>query len=63
MIYLMILAVTPIAGFSIAESKIGKLKEEITKLYIVFPKQEINGVIHIDKEISIDDVGWLFFPQ
>lgn len=51
------------AGFSIAESKIGKLKEEITKLYIVFPKQEINGVIHIDKEISIDDVGVALFSM
>lgn len=49
------------AGFSIAENKIGKLKEEIIKLYARIPKQEINGILNIDKEISIDDVGIALF--
>ena len=45
------------AGFSIAENKIGRLKEEIIKLYAVFQKKEIDSVILIEKEIGIDDVG------
>lgn len=49
------------AGFSIAENKIGKLKEEIVKLYAVFPKQEIDGVINVDKEIRIDEVDGSIF--
>lgn len=49
------------AGFSIAENKINKLKEEIIKLYAVFPKKEIDSVIFIEKEAVIDDVGAAFF--
>jgi len=51
------------AGFSTAESKIEKLKEEIMKLYAVFPKQEINGITNIDQEILIDDVGGALFSM
>ena len=49
------------AGFSIAEDKIEKLKEEIIKLYAVFPKKEIDSVIYIEKEAAIDDIGAAFF--
>ena len=49
------------AGFSIAENKVKKLKEEIIKLYAVFPKKEINNVIYIEKEAIIDDVDVAFF--
>lgn len=48
------------AGFSIAENKIEKLKEEIIKLYAVFPKKEINNVIYIEKETIIDDIDAAF---
>ena len=48
-------------GFSLAENKIGKLKEEIIKLYAVFPKKEIDNVIYIEKEAKVDDVGAAFF--
>ena len=51
------------AGYSIAENKIEKLKEEIIKLYAVFPKKEIDSVIYIEKEAAIDDIGAVFFPQ
>ena len=50
------------AGFSLAEDKTEKLKEEIMKLYAVFPKQEIDSVINIEKEAGIDDVDAAFFP-
>ncbi len=49
------------AGYSLAEDKTGKLKEEITKLYAVFSKQEIDSIIYIEKEAIIDDVGAVFF--
>ena len=49
------------AGYSIAENKIEKLKEEIIKLYAVFPKKEIDSVIYIEKEAAIDDIGAVFF--
>lgn len=49
------------AGFSTAENKTGKLKEEIIKLYAVFPKKEIDRVIYIDKEIGLDEVNTSFF--
>ena len=49
------------AGFSMAENKIGKLKEEIIKLYAVFTKKEIDSVIYIEKEANVDDVGVAFF--
>ena len=51
------------AGFSIAESKIGKLKEEITNYTLYSPSKKLTEVIHIDKEISIDDVGGGFFSM
>ena len=49
------------AGFSLAENKTDKLKEEIIKLYAIFPKQEIDSVINIEKEAGIDDVGAALF--
>ena len=49
-------------GFSIAEDKINKLKEEIIKLYAVFPKKEVDNVIYIEKEADLDDVGAALFP-
>ena len=49
------------AGYSLAENKTNKLKEEIIKLYAVFPRQEIDSVIDIEKEADIDDVGAAFF--
>lgn len=49
------------AGFSIAENKIENLKEEIIKLYAIFPKKEIDSVIYIEKEARIDDIGASFF--
>ena len=49
------------AGYSLAENKTDKLKEEIIKLYAVFPKKEIDSVVDIEKEASIDDVGVAFF--
>ena len=49
------------AGFSMAENKIGKLKEEIIKSYAVFPRKEIESVIYIEKEANIDDIGAAFF--
>ena len=48
-------------GFSMAENKIGKLKEEIIKSYAVFPRKEIESVIYIEKEANIDDIGAAFF--
>lgn len=49
------------AGFSLAEDKTGKLKEEIIKLYAAFPRKEIGRVIYIDKEIGLDEVDAAFF--
>ena len=49
------------AGFSVAENKTEKLKEEIIKLYAVFSKQEIDSVIYIEKEANIDDIGTALF--
>src|SRR3989338_5627524 len=51
------------AGYSLAENKTNKLKEEIIKLYAIFPKQKVNSVIDIEKEASIDDVGASFFSS
>jgi len=51
------------AGFSVAEDKIVKLKEEIIKLYAKLPKQKMNSVINIDKEILMDDVGSALFSM
>lgn len=51
------------AGFSIKEDKIIQLKEEIIKLYAIYPKKEINSVIYIEKEISVDDVGSTIFSM
>lgn len=49
------------AGFSLAEDKVNKLKEEIIKLSLVFTKKEIDRVVYIDKEIGIDEVDSSFF--
>ena len=49
------------AGYSVAEDKTEKLKEEIIKLYAVFPKKEIDNVIYIEKEADIDEIGAAFF--
>ena len=51
------------AGYSLAENKTNKLKEEIIKLYAVFPRREIDSVIDIEKEASINDVGAAFFSS
>jgi len=51
------------AGFSLAENKTNKLKEEIIKLYAVFPRQEIDSVVDIEKEADINDVGAAFFSR
>ena len=51
------------AGYSLAENKTDKLKEEIIKLYAVFPKKKVDSVIDIEKEASIDDVGTAFFSS
>lgn len=49
------------AGFSITEDKIEKLKEEVIKLYAIFPKKEIDSVVYIEKEARVDDIGATFF--
>ena len=49
-------------GFSLAEEKIGEFKKEILKAYEKMPKEKTeNGILHIDKELNIDEINWKFY--
>ena len=41
------------AGFSMAENKIGKLKEEIIKLYAVFTKKKLTALFILKKKLML----------
>ena len=45
-------------GFSVSEEKIGDLEKEILAAFAKIPKKETDSeILHIDKEIKIDDVN------
>jgi len=49
-------------GFSLAEEKVREFKKEILKAYEKMPKEKTeNGILHIDKELNINDINWEFY--
>ncbi|MFH1956130.1 MAG: single-stranded-DNA-specific exonuclease RecJ [Patescibacteria group bacterium] len=52
------------AGFTLKEGKESEFKNEIIKAYKKADKAKTeNGFLHIDKEISIDEINWEFYEK